>query len=99
MFRSFITVMFLLAVADQKGEIGRIANGYGWKAVAEALIVRKTITPVDLEHAEALGIRVSPFVSGEVQEVWEAWKNGHLDEACYSMPGCRRCRRRKGECN
>lgn len=50
--------VFVSAGNDGTGavrEIGRIANGYGWKAVAEALIVRKTITPVDLEHAEALG--------------------------------------------
>jgi predicted Fe-Mo cluster-binding NifX family protein len=50
------------------------------------------------EYAEELGIRVNPFVSGEVDEVWEAWKNGTLDNACYSMPGCRRCRRRNGQC-
>ena len=36
-------------------EIGRIANGYGWKVVAEALIVRKEITPADLVRAEELG--------------------------------------------
>lgn len=51
------------------------------------------------KYAEELGIRVNPFVSGEVREVWEAWKSGQLDEACYSMPGCRRCRRRNGQCN
>ncbi len=51
------------------------------------------------EYAEELGIRVNPFVSGEVHDVWEAWKNGRLEEACYSMPGCRRCRRRQGQCN
>jgi predicted Fe-Mo cluster-binding NifX family protein len=50
------------------------------------------------EYAEELGIRVNPFVSGEVGEVWEAWKSGTLDHACYSMPGCRRCRRRTGHC-
>ncbi|WP_372808841.1 NifB/NifX family molybdenum-iron cluster-binding protein [Pontiella sp.] len=51
------------------------------------------------EYAEELGIRVNPFVSGEVGEVWEAWKSGTLDNACYSMPGCRRCRRRNGSCS
>jgi predicted Fe-Mo cluster-binding NifX family protein len=51
------------------------------------------------EHAEALGMRINPFVSGEVGEVWDAWKKGRLDQACYSMPGCRRCRRRQGRCN
>lgn len=43
--------MFVSAGNDGTGavrEIGRIANGYGWKVVAEALIVRKEITPADL---------------------------------------------------
>lgn len=50
--------VFVSAGNDGTGavrEIGRIANGYGWKVVAEALIVRKQITPADLERAEALG--------------------------------------------
>lgn len=51
------------------------------------------------EQAEALGIRVNPFVSGEVRDVWDAWKNSQLDQACYSMPGCRHCRRRQGRYN
>ncbi|MDF7798666.1 NifB/NifX family molybdenum-iron cluster-binding protein [Pontiellaceae bacterium B1224] len=50
------------------------------------------------EYAEMLGIRINPFVSGEIEEVWSAWRDGTLDEACYSMPGCRHCRRRKGQC-
>lgn len=49
-------------------------------------------------YAESLGIRVTPFISGEVSNVWNAWKNGKLDEACYSMPGCRHCRRKQGQC-
>lgn len=51
------------------------------------------------EYAEELGLRVHPFISGEVGEVWEAWKSVMLDQACYSMPGCRRCRRRQGHFN
>lgn len=50
--------MFVSAGNDGTGavrEIGRIANGYGWRAVAEALIVRKQITPADLARAEELG--------------------------------------------
>ncbi len=50
------------------------------------------------EYAEELGIRINPFVSGEINEVWAAWKTGTLDNACYSMPGCNRCRRRNGQC-
>ena len=50
--------MFVSAGNDGTGavrEIGRIANGYGWKVVAEALIVRKEITPAYLVRAEELG--------------------------------------------
>jgi hypothetical protein len=36
-------------------EIGRIATGYGWKLAADALIVRKEVTPAALEQAEELG--------------------------------------------
>lgn len=50
--------LFVSAGNDGTGavrEIGRIANGYGWKTVAEALIVRREITPADLERARELG--------------------------------------------
>ncbi len=50
--------VFVSAGNDGTGavrEIGRIANGYGWKTVAEPLIVRREITPADLERAGELG--------------------------------------------
>ena len=50
--------VFVSAGNDGSGavrEIGRIANGYGWKQVAEALIVRKEITASDLLAARELG--------------------------------------------
>jgi multimeric flavodoxin WrbA len=50
--------VFISAGNDGTGavrEIGRIANGYGWKAVAEALIVRGTVTDADLARAGELG--------------------------------------------
>ena len=50
--------VFVSAGNDGTGavrEIGRIANGYGWKAVAEALIVRGTVTDADLAGAGELG--------------------------------------------
>lgn len=50
--------VFVSAGNDGTGavrEIGRIAAGYGWKEVAEALIARKAITPDHLEAAEELG--------------------------------------------
>ncbi len=50
--------VFVSAGNDGSGavrEIGRIANGYGWKTVADALIVRKSITDEALARAAELG--------------------------------------------
>ncbi len=50
--------VFVSAGNDGTGavrEIGRIALGYGWKSVAEALIVRKEVSDAALADAEALG--------------------------------------------
>ena len=50
--------VFISAGNDGRGtvtQIERIATGYGWKRVAEPLIVRKTITPADLSAASELG--------------------------------------------
>lgn len=50
--------VFVSAGNDGTGavrEIGRIANGYGWKCVAEPLIARRAIAPEHLRAAEELG--------------------------------------------
>ncbi len=50
--------VFVSAGNDGRGavaQIERIAIGYGWKRVAEPLIVRKEITAADLVAAEELG--------------------------------------------
>lgn len=50
--------VFVSAGNDGTGavrEIDRIARGYGWKTVAEPLIVRKGVSTADLLQAEALG--------------------------------------------
>lgn len=50
--------VFISAGNDGTGavrEIGRIALGYGWKQVADPLIVRKTITGEALAQCEELG--------------------------------------------
>ena len=50
--------IFVSAGNDGRGavaQIERIATGYGWKPVAEALIVRKEVTADDLSKAEELG--------------------------------------------
>lgn len=50
--------VFVSAGNDGSGavrEIGRIANGYGWKQVADALIARGELTSAHLAAAEELG--------------------------------------------
>lgn len=37
---------------------------------------------------EAAGVRVVPFVAGEVNEVVEAWLGGRVGGEARSMPGC-----------
>ncbi len=39
------------------------------------------------------GIRVIPFVCGEVAEVMQAFRDGTLQHPRYAMPGC--CRKRR----
>lgn len=36
----------------------------------------------------AHGIRVIAFVTGDFEEVYQAWLNGKLDESIFAMPGC-----------
>lgn len=47
---------------------------------------------------EAYGIRVIPFIAGDVSEVIDAWMNGRINDNVFSMPGCgvRKKRRRRG---
>ncbi|MBL8483459.1 MAG: NAD(P)H-dependent oxidoreductase [Rhodocyclaceae bacterium] len=44
-------------------EIDRIALGYGWRKVAEPLIVRKEITPADLERCRELGATLAAGIA------------------------------------
>jgi multimeric flavodoxin WrbA len=50
--------LFVSAGNDGSGavrEVGRIATGYGWKLVAEALVARKEVTAQDIARCEELG--------------------------------------------
>jgi len=53
-----------------------------------------------LDLVEAYGIRVIPFIAGDVSEVISAWLNGRINDTVFSMPGCgvRNRRRRRGIC-
>jgi len=50
-----------------------------------------------LALVENSGIRVIPWVAGEIEEVLAAFKTGELPASSFMMPGCRRrLRRRSG---
>lgn len=42
------------------------------------------------------GIKVYPWLTGEVPEILEAYKKGNLAREKYALPGCGRHRRRQG---
>jgi len=44
----------------------------------------------------AYGIRVIPFVAGDLREVIQAWLSGGLEGDDFAMPGCCGRRRRRG---
>ena len=48
------------------------------------------------DMVEAGGIRVIPFVTGELREVIHAWLIDSLGNDLFSMPGCHGRRRRRG---
>lgn len=43
---------------------------------------------------EAYGIRIIPFIAGDVNQVIEAYLKGNLSAAKFRMPGCKFQRRR-----
>lgn len=46
--------------------------------------------------ARVLGLTIIGFMTGEVDSVFDAWRNGGLEDGRYAMPGCRQRRRRRG---
>jgi predicted Fe-Mo cluster-binding NifX family protein len=49
------------------------------------------------ELLQAQGIRVVPFLRGEMEAVLAAYRSGRFAETRFRMPGCRgRCARRRG---
>jgi len=41
------------------------------------------------EMVAACGIRVIPFVAGDLREVIQAWLKGNLERNAFAMPGCK----------
>lgn len=55
---------------------------------AQVLVCGAISRPIR-EALEANGIRVIPFVSGQVDDIVQAWMGGFLMSDRYCMPGCR----------
>jgi predicted Fe-Mo cluster-binding NifX family protein len=48
--------------------------------------------------ATAYGIKVTPFVAGDLGEIVRSWVTGKLQHEAYAMPGCRMRRGRQSRC-
>ncbi|THF63496.1 flavodoxin family protein [Pseudothauera rhizosphaerae] len=58
--------LFVSAGNDGSGavrEVGRIANGYGWKPAAAPLVIRNEITADDLTRCEELGAAMATGIA------------------------------------
>ncbi|MDX9786442.1 MAG: NifB/NifX family molybdenum-iron cluster-binding protein [Desulfobacterales bacterium] len=92
-----------------ESEAGRIV-AETQATLPEDLPVQKTLTLVALgittlvcgaisrpmhELILAYGIKVVPFVAGDLSEVIQAWLHDNLAQTTFAMPGCR-SRRRQG---
>ncbi len=98
----------LIVDADSSGSIGDLVGFPGWSAADKArFLAEKGVSTVvcgavSHEYEEAFisrGIEIISFIAGPVEQVIEAWNDGTLIGAPFSMPGCgcprrRRCRRR-----
>lgn len=47
------------------------------------------------EQVRYLDINVRPWLSGDVEQILRAMREGALSDPCYAMPGSRRCCRRR----
>jgi len=85
-----------------EADSGRIVAETG-EVLAEDLPVQKVLRLVELgvgtlvcgaisrsfqERIAAYGIRVIPFVAGDLSEVIQAWLSGNLESDTFVMPGC-----------
>ena len=70
------------------------------QAIAESgidLLICGAVSRPLAELLAARGVRLIPWISGEVEEILEAQREGRLSGQEYLMPGCRRRCRRGGK--
>lgn len=61
----------------------------------ETLVCGAISRPVQ-DTVASYGIRVIPFVAGDLAEVIQAWRSGQLQTDAFAMPGCGRGRGGRG---
>lgn len=52
------------------------------------VLICGAISLESLFAANKIGIKVYPFIAGDVREIIQAWQSGRLEEAVFAMPGC-----------
>ncbi len=74
---------------------GSVSQKVAWLADhgIDALVCGAVSRPLQ-EQLAAASIRVIPFVAGSLREVIQAWFDGSLHGAAFTMPGC--CGHRRG---
>ncbi len=95
----FDTAQQILILDSESGEIAKETR----EPLTQELPVQRTLRLVELGVetlvcgaiskpilglVEAYGIRVIPFVAGDVREVIQAWLSGTLQHGAFAMPGC-----------
>ena len=78
------------ALADE-GMYGRVAALRSLEV--ETLLCGAVSRPL-VSLLETAGLKVFPFLTGEVEEILEAFTSGSLDEPQFLLPGC--CGHRRG---
>ena len=82
----------ILPDEDPSGKVLRLVE-----SGSDSLVCGALSRPVFL-MAAAYGIKVTPFVAGNLEEIIDSWVAGTLQHDTYAMPGCRmrRTRRSRG---
>jgi len=82
----------VLSAKDPYGKASMLADK------GTEILICGAVSRLFSEALAAHGIRVVSFVTGEADEVIEAYLDGNLDSARFAMPGCRgrRKMRRRG---
>ncbi|SRR6056297_2004752 len=74
-------------------QLERVSKLIGFKV---DVLLCGAISNMFVNMIQAYGIQVFPFLTGPVQEILDAYCRGTLFSPQYTMPGCRRKRRRRG---